>query len=143
MKKIILTMTMAAMALMMVFASSAEAGRKIKIIERTQRIDRHHVIVWHEYKHHGTWVKHGPYEELFNGRVMLAGEYNRGRRVGRWTRWSLDGRYRKIKVITYENGRKISVYRPVYKKRKVIIRTRPERAFVRIDVPHLRVRLGF
>lgn len=51
----------------------------------------------------GSLIKHGPYREWFlNGHPALEGEYNEGRKSGKWIEWDESGK--KISERWFEEG---------------------------------------
>ncbi|MCP4566855.1 MAG: hypothetical protein GY841_04650 [FCB group bacterium] len=124
--------------IMMVAASSVSA--RVITVRKTQRIGSGHLIKWQEYRtDRGVAVKHGLYVEKLDGKVILRGEYRHGRRHGEWTRWSTNGRHRKIETMIYKNGRLMDFTRPIYSKKysRIVKIKRPP--VVRVTLPHFRV----
>ncbi len=157
MKRMITVMTVAMMAFAMMFSVNAEAGNKfkkkkkpIKIVKRVDKIGFKHKIIFHEYKNRrGQWVMHGSYKEKIKGRVIVKGQFNHGRKDGDWIFRSNTRANRITKIVTFDNGNRIDVQKPIYKKVKKTRRKTfrichtPRHTSVRVHTPHLYVNLGF
>lgn len=158
MKRIMTTVTIAMMAFAMMFSASAEASNKvkkhykpIKVVKRVERIGPRHEIVFFEYHgRRGAWVRHGEFKETINGRVIVTGQYNHGRKDGDWIYRTNDCSNRISKIVTFDNGTRVDIYKPVYrptvvrKTEKVVnICHTPRHTRVRVRTPHLYVNLGF
>ncbi|MCK5125914.1 MAG: hypothetical protein KAR42_06645 [candidate division Zixibacteria bacterium] len=156
MKKIMITMTVAMMAFMMVFAGQAEASKKFKkkrqiqTVKRVKTIGYKHKIVFYEYiSHRGEHVRHGVFKEKIKGRVVKKGTYRHGRKDGEWTHWTKTGKRRITKIVTFDNGARVDVYKPIYRptkmKKTVKICRKPHytHASVRVHSPHFSIVFGF